>query len=137
VQGTEDLALGRLLEDPAARLVAELQQIGRHAGPVAVHVDRQGRRRCDVRQPQNELRVAIERQPAAAELGGHRGEQVARSAQFLEVLVEEPVLTVVHRRPLVEPGQHVVGQQIGGCGDGHCVPSKSLPVEACKLAGRM
>ena len=59
-------------------------------------------------------------EPAAAEVGGDRGQQVAPLAELLEVLVEEGVVAVVLRRPLVEPLQHlVVEQRRSGLSGGH------------------
>ena len=49
-----------------------------------------------------------EAQARSAELGRHRAQQVARLPQLLEVLVEEAILTVVHRGSFVEAGEHSV-----------------------------
>ena len=51
VDGREHLALGGLLEDEPARLVAHLQQVGGEPGPVDVHVHGQRGGRRDVGQP--------------------------------------------------------------------------------------
>ena len=68
VDGGEDLALGGLLEDEAARVVAHPHEVGGQAGPVDVHVhgERGGRR--DVAEAPGQLGVAEQAEPGAAVL---------------------------------------------------------------------
>ena len=107
----EDLALGRPLQDPAARRVARAQEIGGHAGPVDVHVDRQRGRRCVVGEPPPAAsatssrprpgrRTRWARQRAGSPTGAARPSPRRRSGSRGR-----------RRRPLVEPGEHLVGQQ--------------------------
>ena len=110
VDGSEHLALGGALEDEPARVVAHLEQVGGDTRPVDVHVDGQCGRRCDVAQSTGQLRVPEQSQPGSAVLGRERTRQVARVAQLGEVLVEEAVVAVVAGCPLIETGQHLLGQ---------------------------
>jgi hypothetical protein len=112
VQRAEDVAGGGPLEDEPARLVTLAQQVGGQSGPVAVHVDCKGGRGRHVGQLAQHARVLTQVQAAAPKLGGHRGQKEARVLELLPVLVEEPVLPVVDRRPLVEPGEHLPRQQL-------------------------
>ena len=92
-------------------MIAALAQVGRHARPIHVHVHPEGGGGGVVAEPAVQLDVLIEAEPAAAHVVGHGGEQVARVAQRLEIFAEERVLPVVGRGPLVEPGEHLVGEQ--------------------------
>ena len=111
VDRREHGAFGRLLQDEPAGLVAHLQQVGGQSGPVDVHVHGQRGGRRDVCQPARQLGVAVQPESGAAVLGGQRTRQVAGLAQLGEVFVEEPVVAVVLGCPLVEAGQHLLGQQ--------------------------
>ncbi len=133
VDGGEDLTLGRPLEDEPARLVPRPQQIGGEPGPVDVHVHAERRRRGDVAEAPRQLRVAEQAEAGAPVLGRQRAREVAGRAELGEVLLEEAVVTVVLRRPLVEAGQHLVGQQgVDRCrrcdrfAGGHGCPSSSF-----------
>jgi len=112
VQGGEDLARDRLLEDPAAGLVTGAQQVGRHARPVHVHVDGKGGRRGDVGDPAHGLAHLVEAEAVAAELGRHGNVQKASGLQLLEVLGEEGVVVVIGRGALVHSGEQVGRYQL-------------------------
>jgi hypothetical protein len=114
VAGGEDVAVGGLLEDPGAAGVAGAVQVGGRARPVQVHVHGDRGRGRVVREAPLEQADLVEAEPRPAELGRDRDVQVARGAQLLEVLVEEAVLAVVQRGPLVEAGEHLVRED--GCG---------------------
>jgi hypothetical protein len=111
VQRAHDLTGGGLLEHEPARLVTELEQIGGDTRPVDVHVD--GERRCGRHVSESLLkhRVLVEPEAGPSELDGHCELQVAGLAQLIPVLVEETILPVVDRRSLVEPAEHLVGEQ--------------------------
>ena len=114
VEGGEDLAGGGLVEDEAARVVAGPRQVGGHAGPVDVHVDGQRRGRRVVGEAAHQRRVLVEAHVPPAQLGGQRGAQEPGRLELLEVLVEEAVLAVVDGRSLVEAGEHLVAEELGG-----------------------
>ena len=121
--GREHLAVAGFAQDPLGALVAGSPQVGGHAGPVEVHVHRDrggGRVVCE---PALQLEYLVEAEPGSAELLGNGDVQVARAAELLEVLVEEPVVLVVLGRSLVEAGEHVVGEYLVGLRDGHGSPS--------------
>ncbi len=124
VAGGEHVALGGLAQHPVAGRVAGTVQIGAQADEVVVHVDGDGGRRGDVGDAPLQPVDLGEVEPEPAELGRDRGEQIAARPQLLEVLGEERVVAVVLRRPLVEAGEHLVGQQLVGArrrldGGGH------------------
>ena len=52
----------------------------------------------------------VQREPRPAELLGHEQREIPLVAQLGEVLVEEAVLAVVHRRPLAEPFEQILRQ---------------------------
>ena len=116
VEGAQHVAGGRPLEHEAARVVAGAQEVGGDAGPVDVHVDGQRGGGGVVAEPAGEPRVLVEADAAAAQLGRDGDVEVARRLELGEVLVEEAVLAVVGRGPLVEAGEHLVGQHLGGRG---------------------
>ena len=98
------------LEQPALRRVAGAPEIGGVARPVQVHVDRERRRRGVVAEPPLLLRDARERQACPSELGRNGDAKISGLAKLVEVVREERVVAIVLRRPLREPGEHLVGQ---------------------------
>jgi hypothetical protein len=100
-------------QQPLERLVAGPPQVGGHARPVEVHVDAE-RGRVRVR---GEAALLVhdlrEGETAAPELARHRAGEVARLLQLVEVLGEEPVVTIVARGARREALEHGVGK------DGH------------------
>ena len=99
------------VEQEVAGMIAGVAQVRRHAGPIHVHVHPECGGGGVVGEPALQLDVLVEAEPAAAHVAGDGGEQVARVAQRLEVFAEERVLSVVDRGPLVELGEHLVGEQ--------------------------
>src|SRR5713101_2158205 len=76
-----------------------------------MHVRGQRGRRRDVSEPLLELDIGVEQEAATPELSRNGTEEVTGLDQFLPVLVEEPILTVVYGCALVETSQHVVAEQ--------------------------
>ncbi len=114
--GSEDVAAGRLLEQPGEARVAGAVELRRDSGPVEVHVDRDRRRGGDVGQPALQPSHLCERQAGPAEVRRDRQVEVARGAKLVEVLLEEAVGGVVAGCPLVEAGEQLVGQDRVGSG---------------------
>ena len=111
MQCGQDLAADCRVEHEVAGMIALVAQVGRHTGPITVHVHPEGGGGGVVGEPALQPDVLVEAQPAAAHVTGHGGEQVPRVPQGLEVFREERVLPVVGRGTLVEPGEHLVGEQ--------------------------
>ncbi len=115
VAGGEDVTLGGLAQHPVAGWIAGAVQVGAQTDEVVVHVDGDGGGRGDVGdaalQPVDLGQVQT--QPRRTRSGSEASE-VAAGAQLLEVLGEERVVAVVLRRPLVEAGEHLVGEQSVG-----------------------
>jgi hypothetical protein len=95
---------------PSHAVVTKAAEVGGHARPVVVHVDRHGRRGGVVGETLLQAPDRCQIEAGAPALHRESGEQVAAVTQLGEVLVEEAVLAVVHRGPGVEAGEHVVGQ---------------------------
>ena len=87
-------------------------QVGGDAGPVDVHVDGDCRGGRDRGQPALELHDLVDAESQPAELAWDGDGEVTGVAQFLEVLLEEAVLTVVDRGALVEASEHVVSEHV-------------------------
>ena len=116
VAGGEDVACGRLLEQPGEARVAGAVEVGGDARPVEVHVDRDRGRGRDVGEPALQPSHLGERQPRPAEVRRDREVEVAGVAKLVEVLLEEAVGGVVVGCPLVEAGEQLVGQDRVGSG---------------------
>ena len=100
------------VEHPVAGRVAGAVQVGAQPDEVEVHVDGDGGGRRDVGDAALQaVDLGRGRGRAPPNSVGQRGGEVAARPQLLEVLVEEAVLAVVARRPLVEAGEHLVGQR--------------------------
>ncbi len=118
-----------LVEHPAARRVTESFELGGDADPVRVHRHRQGGRRGERREPTLEHGELGEVQSPAAELGRHRGGQVADLTEHREILVDVGVVGVGTLRTDAELFELAVGRKRaagesgGGAaidfGDGH------------------
>lgn len=97
-------------EQPLQRRVAGSEQIGGNAGPVKMHVDREGRCRCVVAEPTLFAHGLWQCEAQTAQLHRHREGMVPSLPELVEVFGEEAVLVIVFRPALREAGQHVVGQ---------------------------
>jgi hypothetical protein len=108
--GVEYFARHCLRQHPFERAVALPPQIGSDPDPVEVHVDAKRRRRRVI--AETALRPANLRQihAGATQFFRHRHRQITGVTQSFEVLVKEPVFTVVDGSPLGELVQQFVGQ---------------------------
>src|SRR6516164_4793058 len=75
-----------------------------------MHVHRQGCRSRSPRQPALLLTYLAESQTQTAEFPRHRGQEVLRCPQLLQVLEEEPILLVVCGSTLGAVVYQIVGQ---------------------------
>ena len=133
VTGGEHFAGDRFLEQPHERTVAVAVEVGGDAGPVDVHVRRQRGGGGVVREARGLAADLGEREAETAELHRHRHEEVAGSAELLEVLVEETVVAVVLGGAAGAAVEDVLRQHVGTGDHGH-VWVLSLPGERAALA---
>ena len=92
------------------RNVPRVVAVGDVADPVVVHVEAEGGRRCELRQPAGLARDLDQIHAEAAELPGQRHLQVAGVTELVEVFLKEAIVPVVARRPLAASVQQGVGQ---------------------------
>jgi hypothetical protein len=86
---------GGFAQKPFERVVAAAPCIGGVSDPIVMHVERERRCRCVLRESTRLATHLHQIHPEPAELLGHRQQQVARGAWLLEIVFAKLIIPVV------------------------------------------